>query len=184
MTPETRERLLFRQNEIREQKRQHFATACKYAQELIERAVYASLPLEGSRPPFEVMDGSGGGNEVYNSEENVPGASSECVAPADELNFDFQFNQEDWNMVLPVLEGPSDPEENPPHSYNFEVDPVDKYWTTGNIYYKLDEDRIGERSPPHNYNAYADEAGSSSAGIASGQQYFSNEKQYGLDKQK
>ncbi|TPX39447.1 hypothetical protein SeLEV6574_g07205 [Synchytrium endobioticum] len=182
--PKVRGTLLFQQELTRPIMGHYFATSCRYAQEVAERAVYASLPLNGARPPFEVMDGSGGGNEVYNSEGNVPGASSECVAPADELNFDFEFNQDDWNMVLPVLEGPSDPEKNPPHSYNFEVDPVDKYWTTGNIYYKLDEDRIGERSPPHNYNAYADEAGSSSAGIASGQQYFSNEKQYGLDKHK
>ncbi|TPX39402.1 hypothetical protein SeLEV6574_g07235 [Synchytrium endobioticum] len=181
MHPEFRETLLFQQEQTCAIMGHYFATACRYAQEVAERAVYASLPLDGARPLFEVMDGSGGGNEVYNSEGNVPGASSECVAPADELNFDFEFNQEDWNMVLPVLEGPSDPEENPPHSYNFEVDLVDKYWTTGNIH--RDEGTM-RFLPPHHHNAHGDEAGSSSAGIASGQQYFSNEQQYGLDKHK
>ncbi|TPX39026.1 hypothetical protein SeLEV6574_g07452, partial [Synchytrium endobioticum] len=95
-TPELRETLQRRQQEIHEQKRTYFATACKYAQELIERDVYASLPLGGKRPPFEEMDGNCGGNEVHISEGNVPGASSEWVEP--------NYDQEDENMLSQLLE--------------------------------------------------------------------------------
>ncbi|TPX43780.1 hypothetical protein SeLEV6574_g04864 [Synchytrium endobioticum] len=98
-----REMLQFRQRVILEQWRTYFVTACKYAQELIERHVYASLLLGGKRPPFEEMDGNGGGNELHISEGNVPGASSEWVEP----NYDL----EDWNMLSQILEsgGPSVP---------------------------------------------------------------------------
>ncbi|TPX50682.1 hypothetical protein SeLEV6574_g00769 [Synchytrium endobioticum] len=102
--PKIREMLQCRQKEILEQRRTCFATACKYAQELIERPVYASLPLDGKRPPFDVKVKSGEGNEVHISEGNVQGASSEWV----ELNCDL----EDRNMLSQLLEesrGPSLP---------------------------------------------------------------------------
>ncbi|TPX41343.1 hypothetical protein SeLEV6574_g06145, partial [Synchytrium endobioticum] len=101
--PELREKLQCRQREVLEQRGTYFPTACKYAQELIERDVYASLPLDGKRPPFDANSISGGGDEVHISEGNAPGASSEWVEP----NYDL----EDWNMLSQILEsgGPSVP---------------------------------------------------------------------------
>ncbi|TPX49542.1 hypothetical protein SeMB42_g02575 [Synchytrium endobioticum] len=155
----------------------YFATACKYAQELTIRAVYASLPQS------EVMDGHGGGNEAYNSEGNVPGAPSEWVEP--------EYTPYNRNIDLTLLEEPPSSFQECPSLVGNQATAgphhVEPYQSSSVVAAYGSEEKPHHGiapwfSPPHHHSAHADEAGSSSAGIASVQQYFWNEQQYRLDR--
>ncbi|TPX52000.1 hypothetical protein SeMB42_g01715 [Synchytrium endobioticum] len=80
------------------------------------------------------MDVYSVGNEVNNPEETVPVAFPESVEPEGELDFDFNFNQEEWNMVLQLLREPDGQSSDPSPSYQEYPSLVDNQASTGMVH--------------------------------------------------